>query len=328
MNTPGNSSAGPYAIGIDVGGTRLKCGAVSLKGELLANSVNPSQASVGVTKLVPAIKREVAKLREQLGEPIGVGLGLTGVVDPEQGVVYLPGKFKGLEGFPIVPKLETALELPVMAGNDGQLSMLAEQRFGAARKTRWAVTITLGTGVGSGVLLDGQLIRDPSFLFGTQLGHCVLQNYGGKLCLTTAHGTGETLCSCTALALSVRDGLQRGIPSALTDRYWQDAHRIDFQTVIDGVRDGDPLCVEEFDRWVNNLGCLVATAVHAYAPQKIIFGGGGVHAADLFLPRLRRYINQHTFRYPADRKIKLETSPLGDQVGFMGAAALMMENPR
>ncbi|MEM7576040.1 MAG: ROK family protein [Planctomycetota bacterium] len=316
----------PYAIGIDIGGTRLKCGAVNESGKVLAHDVAPSEASSGIRQLLPAIKRTVAGFRKKFGEPCGVGLALTGVVDPEVGVVYLPGKFKGLEGFEIVPKLRQALKLPVLADNDGQLAMLAERRFGDARKLDWAVTLTLGTGVGSGVLLDGRVLRDPSFLFGTQIGHSVLQNYGGKTCLTTARGTGETLCSCTALALSVRDGLQRGIPSTLTERYWKDAHAIDFHSVIDAVRAGDELCVEEFDRWVGNLECLLVTAAHAYTPRKIILGGGGVHAADLFLPRLQRFVHRHTFRYPARRRLPVVVSSLTDRVGLLGAASLFLEN--
>lgn len=316
-----------YAIGIDVGGTRIKCGAVARDGRVLATSVAESKAALGVKRLVPAITREVEVLRQQFGEPDGVGLGLSGVVDPDLGVVYLPGKFKGLEGFDVVPRLRKKLKLHVWADNDGTLAMLAEHRFGAAKKVDWAVTLTIGTGVGSGVLLGGQMLRDPSNNFGTQLGHAVLQNYGGKLCLTTARGTAETLCSCTALALSVRDGLQRGIPSLLTDRYWKDAHAIDFQAVVEGVRQKDTLCVDEFDRWVNNLGCLLVTAVHVYSPQAIILGGGGVHVADLFLPRLKKIVHEQTFRYPPRRRIRIVTSELKDMVGVLGAAASIWETP-
>ena len=314
-----------YAIGIDIGGTRIKCGAVSLTGEVLTKAILESNASAGMKSLVPTIIKQVKHIRNRFGTPDGIGLGLSGVVHPEFGVVYLPGKFKGLQGYDIVPRLRKALGIPVIADNDGQLAMLAEHRFGAARNKKWAVSLTLGTGVGSGVLIDGRLVRDPHLTFGMQVGHCVLQNYGGKLCLTTARGTGETLCSCTALALSVRDGLQRGIPSLLTKAYWKNAHAIDFKAVIAGVRRKDKLCLDEFERWSDNVGCLLTTAVHAYAAQLIVIGGGGAYAADLFLPRLRRIISRETFRYPPKRRIRIVASELKDMAGVLGAAALAWE---
>ncbi|RMH11020.1 MAG: ROK family protein [Gammaproteobacteria bacterium] len=312
---------GTYAIGIDIGGTRMKCGAVSPSGKILAQHVVPSNASRGTRGLLKGIAETVNEFERRLGKPAGIGLGLSGVVDPEFGVRYLPGKFKGLEGFDIVPRLRKRLGVPVWADNDGLLAMLAEHRFGQAKQVKWAATLTIGTGVGSGVILDGRILREPSFLFGTQIGHCVLQNYGGKYCLTTARGTAETLCSCTALALSVRDGLQRGIPSILTDLYWKDAHAIDFKKVIEGVRKKDKLCLDEFDRWVHNLGCLLVTVTHAYTPQMIILSGGGANAADLYLTRLKKHIHHNTFRYPPDRRIRLVTSRLADMAGVLGGAA-------
>lgn len=314
-----------YAIGIDVGGTRIKCAAIARDGGVLSSAVVDSKAAVGIKSLEPTILKQVAVFLKKHGPPDGVGLGLSGVVDPDFGVVYLPGKFKGLEGFNIVHRLRKKLKLPVWADNDGQLAMVAERQFGAAKRAKWAVTLTLGTGVGSGVLLDGRILRDSHFTFGMQVGHCVLQNYGGKLCLTTARGTAETLCSATALALSVRDGLQRGIPSALTDRYWKDPHAINFKTVISGVRKKDTLCCDEFERWVGNVGCLLITAVHAYSPELIVLGGGAVHAAGLFLPRLRKHVHGNTFRYPAKRRIRIVSSALKDMVGALGAAALIWE---
>lgn len=93
----------------------------------------------------------------------------------------LPGKLDGLEGYPLVPKLEKAVGIPVVAENDGRVSMVAEKHYGLARRKKWAVSLTLGTGVGSGVMLDGQILRDPHLQFGTQMGHIVIQAAGGRL---------------------------------------------------------------------------------------------------------------------------------------------------
>jgi glucokinase len=229
-----------YVIGFDVGGTRIKSGGVSRGGRLLKAGTNPSGFPLGPQKLLRALVAEVERITDETGKrPAAVGVGFPGAVDPQQGVVLLPGKLKGLEGFPMVPRLRKATGLPVIADNDGRISILAESYYGLAADHDWAVTVTLGTGVGSGVKLGGQILRDPHLQFGTQLGHLVQQSLGGRLCITGARGTGELMCSATALAMQVRDGLARGIPSLLSDRYFKDPHAIDFKAVTRAAARGD-----------------------------------------------------------------------------------------
>lgn len=313
----------PYVIGIDVGGTRLKSGAVTRAGALSETGIQPSGFTLDPERLVEAVEAEVARLKTVLGAPpAAVALGFPGAVDPARGVVLLPGKIKGLEGFPVVPRLRASLGCPVVADNDGRLSIYAEARYGQARARKWVVTLTLGTGVGSGVMLDGHILHDPHLQFGTQLSHTIQQADGGRLCLTGARGTAEMRCSATALAMAVRDGLQRGIPSLLSDRYFDAPHAIDFKAVIDGVRAHDRLCLDEFARWKTNLGWLLVTAVHAYAPECIILSGGATHAADLFLEDVALHMNQHLFRYPPGEPVPVVVSELQDHAGVLGAAAL------
>src|SRR4026207_2025002 len=218
----------PYTIGFDVGGTRLKSGGVTRQGKLLAQGVASSGANLGPEVLLKSLITEVERIsRSTKAKPHSIGLALPGGVHPNRGVVALPGKLDGLEGYPLVPKLQKAVGIPVIAENDGRVSILAEKYYGLARNKKWAVSLTLGTGVGSGVMLDGQILRDPHLPFGTHMGHIghqaggpplrcgpqgasvVIRAAGGRLCLTGARGTATMLCSATALAMAVRDGLQR-----------------------------------------------------------------------------------------------------------------------
>lgn len=312
-----------YTIGFDVGGTRLKSGAVTRRGTLVAEAVTSSGANLGPQELLKTLSRQVKHISRTLGsKPQAIGLGFPGAVDPHQGVVLLPGKLRGLEGFPMVPGLQEATGIPVIAENDGRISIIAERHYGLARKHQWAVTITLGTGVGSGVMLAGQILRDPHFQFGTQMSHIVVQAMGGRLCLTGARGTADMLCSATALAMSVRDGLQRGIISILSDRYFADPHSVDFAAVIEGVAKRDRLCRDELKGWTEKLGWLLVSAVHVYAPEVIILGGGAVHGARHFLKPLREQVNQHIFRYPAGEPVPIVISRMPDHAGVLGAAAV------
>ncbi len=315
-----------YAIGCDIGGTRIKCGAVREDGYVIARRTVPARAELGAEALLETIRGEIEKLRAEVdGEPVGLGLGLSGAVDPEIGTVYLPGKFKGLEGFPMVPRLSAKTGCRVRADNDARLILLAERKFGMGAGCDWLVSLTIGTGLGSGVMLDGKVLRDPHLQFGTQLGHLVIQADGGKLCLTNAYGTGETLCSATALTMAVRDGLHRGIPSSLSDRYFADPHSIDFSAVIESMEGGDRLCRAAFSQWRHYLGCVVINAVHAYAPELVIIGGGGAHAARHFLDDIRERVRNETFRYPPNRPVAIEVSRLIEDAGVLGAASLFLE---
>jgi glucokinase len=315
-----------YVIGCDVGGTRLKYAAVTKAGHAIKKEVAPSGAERGPEHLVDSLAAVVDSCETALGgRAKTLAFGISGAVDPRRGVVLLPGKFANLEGYPLVPKLQKRSGIPVMAENDGRISIIAEKHYGAARNRRWVVCLTIGTGLGSGVMLDGQILRDPFLQFGTQIGHFILQADGGRLCLTGARGTAETLCAATALAMQVRDGLQRGISSVLTEEYLADPHSIDFAAVIRGVDHHDALCMDELKRWTEHLGWLIVSTVHAFAPELIILSGGATRAADHFLPAVRDQVNRHIFRYPKGKPVPIIVSKMGEFAGAMGAAALAWE---
>jgi len=311
-----------YVLGFDVGGTRLKAGAVSRKGKLLAQQIVPTGALAGPKALLMSIVALARSIEKKMGGPaMSVGLGLPGAIDPELGIVLLPGRLKGLERFPIVPRLKKAFGVPVIADNDARLAMIAEKEFGHARGKRWALTITIGTGVGSGVLIDGKIFRDPHLQFGTQASHIVMQAQGGRLCFTGARGTAEMLCSAVALAQQVRDGLSRGIPSALSERHAADPASIDFAAVIEGAVRKDRLCLDELGVWTTNLGWFLVSAAHAYAPEVVILTGGGAHGAKHFLKPLRKHVNQHLYRWPVGEPLPIVVSKMIDHAGVLGAAA-------
>ena len=318
-----------YVIGCDVGGTRLKYVAVTKTGRAVKKTITPSGADRGPEYLVDSLAAAVDESEKAFGARAkALAFGISGAVDPRKGVVLLPGKFANLEGYPLVPKLRKRTRIPVVAENDGRISIIAEKHYGAARKRKWVVCLTIGTGLGSGVMLDGQILRDPFLQFGTQIGHIVLQADGGRLCMTGARGTAETLCAATALAMQVRDGLQRGIPSVLTDQYLANPHSIDFAAAIRGFEQGDPLCIDELRRWTEHLGWLVLSAVHAFAPELVILSGGAISAAHHFLPVIREQVNRHAFRYPKGKPVPIVVSKMGEFAGAMGAAALAWEAAR
>jgi glucokinase len=311
-----------YVIGLDVGGARIKSGAVTLDGGQSEFGTRPSGFSLAPEAVLRALVKEVDRIARALGSrPKAIGLGFPGAVDPEVGSVLLPGKLR-IEGFPIVPRLREATGVPVVADNDGRLAILAESRYGLALDRKWAVTITLGSGVGSGVMLDGVILRDPHLQFGTQASHIVQEATNARLDITRARGTANLLCSATTLSMMVRDGLQRGLPSVLNDAYFRDPHSIDFEAVIRAVDEGDALSRDALDRWITNLGWFLVSVVHMYGPEIIILGGGAAQAASHFLGAVQTHVDAHIFRYPRGSSVPVVCSNLGGHAGVLGAAAL------
>jgi glucokinase len=316
-------------FGVDWGGTRVKIGAVDFNGMLLENDILTVNKARDAEEQYAAILQRLRKFAESIGRPTAIGLGLTGVTDPNRGVVLLPGKIQGLEGFPLVPRLRQDLDVPAWADNDGQLAMYAERFAGYAKNHSWAVTVTIGTGIGSGVMIDGRILDDPHLMFGMQIGHFVVDMSTHKLSLVGARGTAELMCSATALVLAVRSGLQHGIPSVLSQRYWEDPRLVDFQAIMeDGVTAQDTLCVDELRQWTEHLGWLLVNVVHAYSPEIIILGGGAIGASRFFIEQLRAHVRKYVFRYPRGEEVPIKISKFGELSGVVGAALMARERWR
>lgn len=316
-----------YILAFDVGGTRLKVGIVDLNGNLLDSFLVPSRANEGAPVLLKTIIDYIHHAQKSYeGELIGIGLSLSGVVDQQKGVVLLPGKFKALEDFEIIAAIKNEFDLPVFADNDGRLAAYAEKYFGVAKNVDWAVVLTIGTGIGSGVIIDGKILTNKFLQFGIQIGHLIMNSSSELLCLTGNYGTGEAICSATALTLQVRGAIQRGLPSMLSDEYFEVPFNIDFKRIAEACREGDELCLREMKIWRENLAILIINAVHSYSPEKIILGGGATLAADLFLSEVKRIVNEKCFRYPVKETIKIEISNIQEYASVLGAAAIVMKN--
>ena len=316
-----------YILAFDVGGTRLKVGIVDLNGKLLDSFLLPSRANDGAPVLLKTMIDCIHHTQKSYeGELIGIGLSLSGVINPQKGVVLLPGKFKALENFEIVGAIKNEFDVPVFADNDGRLAAYAEKYFGLAKNVDWAVVLTIGTGIGSGVIIDGKILTNKFLQFGIQIGHLIMDKSSELLCLTGNYGTGETICSATALTLQVRSAIQRGLPSILTDEYFEAPFNIDFKRIAEACREGDELCLREMKIWRENLAILIINAVHSYSPEKVILSGGATLAADLFLSEVKRIVNEKCFRYPVKETIKIEVSNIQEYASVLGAATIVMKN--
>jgi len=309
-------------IGLDIGGTRLKGGVIGPAGRPLAHHAEPTQPGQPLRALERQLDRLVGRLRRTAPGPVGgIGAAITGPVDPAVGCVYLPGKIRGLDRHRTVPYLAHRWRVPAIADNDGRLACLAEWRTGAGRGCDNLLVLTLGTGIGSGVVLDGRLLTDRHFMRGTQCGHLVI-DMNGPRCLTGPRGTGESLASITALVQQVRDHVARGLPLAIPPERRVAAA---FPDVIAAVRRRDPIVTEIFERWLDRLATVLLNAYYAYTPDLILLAGGPVKAAPAFVPNLEARLNAAAFRVPVAPSIPVRAAALGEHAGWIGAALRAQE---
>ncbi|HEY6057657.1 MAG TPA: ROK family protein [Candidatus Limnocylindrales bacterium] len=319
-----------YHVGFDIGGTRLKTGVVLGDGSVERPTVDDT-AALDFDGVLPLIRSHAREHLAAAGPGCrGFGIALPGIVEPAFGSRYLPGKVLGIEDFPLRERLEDEFGVPVRCVNDGQAATLAEWRFGAATGYDDVVGLTLGTGVGSGVVIGGLPFTTSSLGNGVSVGHFTIHT-GGKLCLCGNRGCAETLVSANAIAGKLRDALSRLVPSILSEEFARDPRAITFRSLVDGVRAMDRVSIEILDEFTRDLGAVIVTAIHAYNPSIVVVAGGPMAAADLFLADVQRYVDEYAFIFPKDRRIPIVRARLESHAGVLGAVAFViaeLDGPR
>ena len=312
-------------LGFDVGGTRTKAGVVRADGRVERTSLEET----GHEPFEAVFDRMVAYADEALEAEgaaglCGIGVAAPGLIEATFGVRNLPGKVLGIEGFPIRERLEARFRVPVRCVNDGAAATLAEWRFGAARGHDDVVGLTLGTGVGAGVIVAGRLLQTRNLAGGVSFGHATIES-GGRRCLCGNIGCVETLVSANAVMGRMRDYVSRKVPSSITRDYEHDLGRLTFRALVDGVEADDAVALEIMERFRRDLGAAIVTAIHAYDPEVVILAGGPMAQARHFLPQIQAYVDRHAFRFPKERIIAVLRAERSDHAGVLGAVALVMQ---
>ena len=313
-----------YLVGVDIGGTRLKTGVVRFDGTVERPTLDDTSRGAFDDHVLPLLRDHARAAVAATGPGCaGIGIALPGIVETAFGSRYLPGKVLGIEEFPLRETLEAEFGVPVRCVNDGAAATLAEWRFGAARGVDDVVGLTIGTGLGSGVVVGGRPFETSNLGNGISVGHFTIET-GGRLCLCGNRGCAETRVSASAVAGRLRDALTRKVPSILADRFRDDPHAIGFPALAEGVRAGDAVCLEILAEFVRDLGATVVTAIHAYNPTVVVLAGGPMSARDLFLADVQAYVDEHAFIFPKGRTVDVRVAQLEAHAGVLGAAAVVM----
>ena len=308
--------SGTETIGVDLGGTKMLVGVLAGTEPLYEQR----EASKGQTEdeLVELLVREIEEAREARPQVAAVGLGIPATIDHDRGVavaaVNLP-----LSELPIRDIVSERTGLPVFVDNDGNVAALAEYLYGAAQGMPHMVMLTVGTGIGGGLILGGEIYRGSTGA-GAELGHVVIQA-DGPPCQGNCpnHGCVESLASGTALGREGRAAAESSPDSALA-KALAEGKEIDGRVVTEAALAGDRTAIGVFELIGGRLGVACSSFANVFQPNAIVVGGGVIAAGDLLLEPARRELRSRALT-PMNETPILEAT-LGNDAGMIGAAAL------
>jgi glucokinase len=310
-----------YVIGVDIGGTKLLAGAFDAE---LAASHRTNRPVLGLdqVELLDMIADAVAQIRTAVGDVAAVGFGMPCTFDRRTGVavqaVHLP-----VRDLPFAAVMEERLGLPVFADNDGNCSALCEVRAGAARGAADAVMITLGTGIGSGIVVDGRLYRGSTGA-GAEIGHMVV-DLDGPPCHGNCpnHGCLEVMASGTALVRYASLAVSRR-PDTELGLALEEGRELTGPLITELAERGDPVARDAFTAIGRNLGVGLANVVNIFNPSVIVIGGGVIGAGELLLEPARAEMLARALA-PGRDQVRVVAAAYGQDAGMVGAAIFARE---
>ncbi len=311
-----------YAIGIDLGGTAVKFGVVDSLGEVLYSGKLPTLADQGrevvIGQILKGVERALDYAKEAKIGVIGVGIGTPGIVSEDEKVVL--GGAENLpewENLELAKRIEEVFDLKCWLNNDANMMALAETRFGAAKGSTDVVFLTVGTGIGGGVLIGGELYGGYKNR-GTEFGHIVI-NCAGEECNCGGVGCLEHYASTSAL---VRDFKRTAEMSGVTFD-----EECNGELIVKLYHEGNSLAKEVLNRHWDYLGFGITSIIHIFSPERVVVGGGISEAGEFYLEELRRRVERYAMK-ECSLNTKIVGAKLGNGAGTLGAAALVFSHIR
>ncbi|MCH7906187.1 MAG: ROK family protein [Chloroflexi bacterium] len=313
-----------YALAGDIGGTNMRAALVDREGSFLARAVCATQPESGLNdaayRLTALFEEVVSRVpRDDVG---GVVLSSAGPIDPETGMYDHPPNLPGWDGMTMKPGLTAALKLPVAIGHDATLGALAESRFGVGKGAQHLVYVTLSTGVGGGIIANGEMVTGAHGHAG-EIGHLLVRP-GGQSCNVGCDGCLEGIASGGGIARAAQAALAAGRASAMLEMAGGDAGAVTAQTVFEAAAEGDPAATEIVDVVIDAVAVGFANILNTLDPEYLVVGGAVTGSLQPYWDDLRARIEDKALPHFAGR-VPLYVSPLGDDVSLVGAAALAFD---
>ena len=312
------------AIGIDIGGTSIKGAAVDSNGRVYERFSMPfikgEDGVVTINKLAEMVKEYIAanKLENKIA---GIGIGSPGTLDVKNGIVNYANNL-GWNELPVADIIHETLPYPVRLTNDANAACLGEAKFGAGKSYETIIMLTLGTGVGGGIIINGKLFEGNEGK-GGELGHVVIVT-DGEQCTCGRKGCLETYASATALIRETKKAMQANKKSLMW-KICPDIEMVDGKVSFEAAKKGDPSANKVIDNYVKYLGEGILNFCNIFRPNVIVLSGGVANAGAYLFDKLNNYIKERDYGYKSTPEVKVVPAELGYDSGKIGAAALFFD---
>lgn len=310
------SSDNQLFLGIDLGGTDCKFGLIDAQGAVVDKCKHPTHAERGPDGVIDLIAQHA---REMIGSRsvAAIGMGVPGPMSSREGVVYEAPNLPGWNNVPVRDMLQQRIDIPAFLNNDANAAAYGEFWVGAGKDVQTMILFTLGTGVGGGIILDGELYGGPDDTAG-ELGHMVI-NFDGPQCGCGNRGCVEAYAGAKAVKRRATEAISQGVKTAI--RIPDDPEKFGAKAIYEAAVAGDEFARQIFREVGFALGVGAANCVNIFNPEMIVFGGAMSGAGDFIFDTVRNIVRQNAFDKPGSR-VKIEIARLGPDAGIIGAAGL------
>lgn len=312
-----------YNIGIDLGGTNIKVGIVDEQYNIVGRSnvkTNlPRPAEAIVDSIVEAVNLACEDAKVSISDINSVGIGTPGAANRNSGVVLYSNNL-GFKDTELGLMLKKKIGKEIFVENDANAAAYGEFLNGAGKGYQNVVVITLGTGVGGGIIIDGKIYTGFNFC-GAEIGHSVI-HYGGRQCSCGRKGCFEAYASATALIKATKEAMEKNKNSRMWAVVDNDINNVDGKTAFDGMRLEDETAIGVVNEYINYLGCGLVNVVNIFQPEVLLIGGGICKEGDNLTKPLEEIIARDSYCIDRNASTKLDIAKLGNDAGIIGAAYL------
>lgn len=312
-------------IGIDVGGTNVKIALVDDNGKIIYSNSVPTYAKMGYEYTVNNIKQAIKDLMKETNttpsDIEGIGFDFPGQVDCKTGVVKLAPNIPGWVNVPIAQMIEDEFHIPTRIDNDVRCAALGELKFGAGRSCENFICITVGTGIGSGIVINGKVVRGATNAAG-ELGHIKLQMNGGPICGCGDTGCLEAFASGPAIVAMAQEYIKGGKSTKFREMAAVEGGEITPYMVAKAAEEGDPVAKRIFEIVGEYIGIGLTSVINLLNPERVIIGGGVAESGELLLGPIRKTIKERAM-VVAGNAVEIVPAQLGNSAGVIGASMLI-----
>lgn len=305
-----------FIIGVDLGGTRIRAARLDHQLNILERVETLTHAEQGLEATLQRIKAEIKKVMPtDKSQVIGIGISAPGPLNPQTGVIVRPPNLDGWVDVPLGDILKKAFDVPVFVGNDANVAILAEAARGAAKGYRHAIYVTVSTGIGSGILVDGRLLLGANGL-AAEAGHMVML-------VEERVSTLEEEAAGPDMADQARKRIEAGEKSSIYEMVKGDLSKVDGATVGRAATTGDPLALSIVTRSGKLVGMGIVNLLHLFNPEIVVIGGGVSNLGELLFRPMKEAIEAYAIDDDYWKNLVITTPVLGEDVSIIGAGTLV-----